>query len=236
MTVADAVTRPTTVAERLAEVRQRLHAACGRVGRQATEVTLVGVTKTVEVDRIREALDAGLSHLGESRFQEAIPKMRELADRAPLWHFIGRLQGNKARKVTEIFDRVESLDSLELARKLSSAAEEIGRELHVFVQVNPDEEASKGGLLPADLPAFLDEVTTLPCLDVTGLMAIPARRDDTDATRRVFGRVREMFEIQRQRHPQLRHLSLGMSADFDIAIEEGATEVRVGRALFGERG
>ena len=227
--------RDCAVAARLAEVRSRIEAAATRAGRDPSEITLVGVSKTVEPERIRAALDAGLTHLGENRVQEAVEKMKALSDRAPTWHLIGHLQRNKASRAVELFDRIETVDSLRLAQALERGAEEIGRDLRVFVEVNVAEEPQKAGVSPAETAALVDAIDVLPWLTVTGLMAIPPRRDDPEESRPAFARMRRLFDELREKRPELRHLSMGMSADFEIAIEEGATEVRVGRALFGSR-
>lgn len=224
------------IAASLAHVRERIARACDRARRDPHSVLLVGVTKTVPSDVIRAALDAGLSHLGENRVQEAIQKMRELSDRAPTWHLIGHLQTNKARLAAETFDRIESVDSLRLAQALEEDAEEIGRELRVFVQANVGGEASKHGVPLADVTSLVNEIEArCPRITVTGLMGIPPARSRPEDSRADFRALREAFERLRETHPQVHHLSMGMSADFEIAIEEGSTEVRVGTALFGRR-
>lgn len=232
---ARAPAQESAVGRRLAEVRRCIGRAAERADRDPEEVTLVAVTKTVDASRIRELLDAGVSHLGENRLQDAIEKMRLLADRAPTWHFIGHLQTNKARKAAELFDRIESVDSLKLAEKLESAAEEIGRELRVFVEANVGGEASKHGVALDELPSFVAAVNALPRVEVTGLMAVPPRRGKPEESRPDFRRLAVAFGELRARWPAMRHLSMGMSADFEVAIEEGATEIRVGTALFGPR-
>ena len=224
-----------SVAARVADVRARIVRACERAHRDPREVTLVGVTKTVPVERIREALDAGVSHVGENRVQDALQKMRELSDRAPQWHFLGHLQTNKARVAAEIFDCIESVDSLKLARALEEDALEIGRALTVYVQVNIGGEESKGGVAPEDARGLIEEIDAMPSILVTGLMSIPPSRPSADDTRRDFRRLKELFDGLRALRPEIVNLSMGMSADFEIAIEEGATEVRVGTALFGSR-
>jgi PLP dependent protein len=225
------------IAASLADVRERIVRACERARRDPSEVLLVGVTKTVPVDAIRVALDAGLSHLGENRVQEAIQKMRELSERAPTWHLIGHLQTNKARLAAETFDRIESVDSLRLAEALEEDAEEIGREIRVFLQAKIGDEDTKHGVDLADMLPLAHEIETrCPRITVVGLMSIPPPRESEDASRADFRALREAFERLRDRHPQVHHLSMGMSSDFEIAIEEGATEVRVGTAIFGRRG
>lgn len=224
------------LAASLAHVRERMARACDRARRDPAEVLLVGVTKTIPVEIVRAALDAGLSHLGENRVQEAISKMRELSDRAPIWHLIGHLQTNKARLAAETFDRIESVDSLRLAEALEEDAEEIGRELHVFVQANVGGEESKHGVPVGELLPFVNEIEArCPRITVVGLMGIPPVRSRPEESRADFRALREAHLALRSSHPQVRHLSMGMSADFEIAIEEGATEVRVGTALFGRR-
>jgi pyridoxal phosphate enzyme (YggS family) len=227
--------RDCAVAAGLAEIRSRIEAAARRAGREASEVTLVGVSKTVEPERIRAALDAGLTHLGENRVQEAVEKMKALSDRAPTWHLIGHLQRNKARRAVELFDRIETVDSLPLAEALERGAEEIGRDLRVFVEVNVADEPQKAGVSPGETEALVDGIDALPWLTVTGLMAIPPQQEDPEESRPHFAAMRRLFDEIRSGRPELHHLSMGMSADFEIAVEEGATEVRVGRALFGGR-
>jgi pyridoxal phosphate enzyme (YggS family) len=227
--------RTTGVGDRLKDIQERIASACARVGRDPSEVTLVGVSKGIDVERMREALDSGLSHLGENKLQEAVSKMKELSDRAPQWHFIGHLQSNKARRAAELFDRIETVDSLKLARLLETATEEIGRELRLFVQVRIGGEASKSGVDIDELPSFLDQVNALPRVTVTGLMSIPPPAKDADEGRAHFQTLKAAFDRLREERPELAHLSMGMSSDFELAIEEGSTEVRVGRSLFGPR-
>ncbi len=223
------------VAANVADVRERIERACDRAGRDPASVLLVGVTKTVPCDVARAALDAGLTHLGESRVQEALPKMRELADRAPTWHLIGHLQTNKARLAAEVFDRIESVDSVKLAEVLEEDAEEIGRDLRVFVQVLVGDEPTKHGVPLADLERHVRAIDAFPRVTVTGLMAIPPPRATEAETRADFRALRQAFDALHASMPAVRHLSMGMSSDFELAIEEGATEVRVGTALFGRR-
>lgn len=235
MSLAGAVS-PANIAASVASVRERIERACDRAGRDPDSVLLVGVTKTVPVEAIRAALDAGVSHLGENRVQEALQKMRDLSDRAPQWHLIGHLQTNKARLAAEVFDRIESVDSVKLARVLEEDAEEIGRELRVFVQARVGDEETKHGIPLDQLEATVDEMEgACPRVRVVGVMSIPPPRDRAEDARADFAVLREAYERLRATRPHVRHLSMGMSADFEIAIEEGATEVRVGTALFGSR-
>ena len=226
------------VAANLAEVRARIDAAARAAGRDPGDVQLLGVTKTFPAERVIEATRAGLQQLGENRVQEAsgkIPAVRE-ASSAPLeWHLIGSLQRNKARRAVELFDVIQSLDRAELARALDRVAQEQGRQLRVYLQVNLDDEPQKGGVAPAGAPALLDEIAALPALEPIGLMTIPAPRPDPEQRRPAFARLRALREELTLDHPGLCGLSMGMSADFELAIGEGATCVRIGTALFGQR-
>ncbi len=233
-----------TVAERLAAVRERVAAAARRAGRSPEDVTLVGVAKGVPAERVAEAVAAGLDHVGENYLQEARARLPELRDRLdglglplPRLHFIGRLQRNKLREIARVFDVVESVDSAELATELERRAAEAGRELHVLLQVNEDREASKGGALPEALQRLVAESILWKHLRVAGLMAIPAAQESAEASRPAFARLRELAGALRQQPGGggLRELSMGMSADFEVAVEEGATSVRVGTAIFGPR-
>jgi pyridoxal phosphate enzyme (YggS family) len=232
------------VAARLAELRARIAAAAARAGRRPEDVTLVGVAKGQPLERVLEALEAGLAHLGESYVQEARARLPELRARlvqrglpVPCLHFIGRLQRNKARDVARDFARIESLDRRELGDALEQRAAELGRELRAFVQVNVEGEAGKGGAPPEALPELLARSRDWKHLRVTGLMLIPAPQPAPEGSRAAFARLRE---LARELHAlpgggALRELSMGMSDDFEVAIEEGATHVRVGTALFGPR-
>ncbi len=228
------------VAERLAAVRERIAAAARRVGRDPAAVRLVGVSKRHPASAVANAARAGLALAGESFVQEArakIPEARALLEGSGAslrWHFVGRLQRNKARFAVELFDCVESLDRSELADELSRRAEARERALPVLLQVNLSGEPQKGGAGPADLPALLAHCRGLPGLAVRGLMTVPAAGEDPEAARPAFARLRELRDAQEQPEA-LPELSMGMSADFEVAVEEGATLVRVGTALFGPR-
>lgn len=232
------------VAERLAALRARVAEAARRAGRAPGEVTIVGVAKRQPAARVVEAVAAGLDCVAESFAQEArekLPLLRdELARRglpAPRVHFVGRLQTNKARIVASLCDCVESLDREELAVELARRAEALGRRLAVTLQVNLAGEAQKGGVAPDGLPALLAACEGLPALDVIGLMTVPEAEADPATLRRRFAGLRELRDTAaRAGHPGLRELSMGMSGDFELAIEEGATLVRIGTALFGTRG
>jgi pyridoxal phosphate enzyme (YggS family) len=230
--------------ERLAAVRERIARAAVRAGRDPAQVALVGVSKRKPVELVVAAVRAGLGAVGENYVQEAVPKIEAVraqleAEGTPLprWHFIGRLQRNKARHAASAFDVVETLDGEALGAELERRAARAGRTLEVLLQVNLCGEAQKGGARPEALPALLELSRGWPHLRVSGLMTIPAASRDPETSRPVFAKLRELAESLR-RAPggaELRELSMGMSADFEIAIEEGATLVRVGTAIFGPR-
>ena len=213
----------------LERVRERLTRAAERAGRRASDVLLIGVSKTVEVARIRQAIEAGVPALGENRVQEARDKVTELGRPVP-WHLIGHLQTNKVRDALELFDVVHSLDRLDLAKELDKRARARGRTVDVLVEVNVAGEASKGGVGPDGLGGLLDAVAAMSAVKVRGLMAIPPEAKEPDDSRVWFRALRKLGE----RHG-FTELSMGMSGDFEVAIEEGATMVRVGTAIFGPR-
>jgi len=236
------VSAPAALAERLAAIRARIADAARRAGRVPEEVTLVGVAKGQPAERVAEAVAAGLGCVGESFAQEArekLPRVREALARAgvapPRVHFVGRLQTNKARLVVPLCDCVESLDRAELARELARRAEARGRPLDAMVQVNLGGEPQKGGVAPEALPALLEACDALPALRVVGLMTVPEAAADEALLRRRFAALRELRDTAAHGGRALRELSMGMSGDFELAIEEGATLVRVGTALFGPR-
>jgi pyridoxal phosphate enzyme (YggS family) len=212
----------------LEHVRERIARAAERAGRRASDVLLIGVSKTIDADRIRPALDAGLAALGENRVQEAKAKVPVLG-RTVAWHLIGHLQTNKVKDALELFDVIQSLDRLPLAEELERRAAAAGRDVQVLVEVNLAAEPPKSGVLPDALPQMLDQVAALPHLRVRGLMAIPPMGTPDDA-RPWFRSLRKLGETH-----GLAELSMGMSADYETAIEEGATMVRVGTAIFGAR-
>jgi len=225
------------IAGRLAEVRGRIAAAAGRARRRPEEVALVAVTKTFSVAAVREAVAAGQRLFGENRVQEARAKIAALGADAS-WHLIGHLQRNKAGLAAGLFDVVESLDSEALARELDRRARAAGRRLRVLVQVMLVGEQSKSGVAPEEAPRLLELAAGLPALELAGLMAIPPWPDTAEDSRPHFARLRELrdrWDGSCCPRGTLRELSMGMSADFEIAVEEGATIVRVGTALFGAR-
>ena len=226
------------IPERLQAVRDRIDAACARSGRTPSEVTLVGVSKTQPASAVREAFAAGLRDFGENRVQEAEEKAGALADLRAAglrWHLIGHLQGNKAKKAGTLFDVVHSVDDASLGARLDRAAAEQGRVLPVLVQVDLAGEATKFGLEESGLFATLESLRGLAALRVEGLMVLPPYFDDPEATRPFFSRLRALRDQAVARGLSGGQLSMGMSHDFEVAIEEGATFVRVGTALFGAR-
>jgi pyridoxal phosphate enzyme (YggS family) len=218
-----------------ARVLDRIGEACARSGRDPAEVTLVAVSKTVPADRVRAAVEAGVGLFGENRVQEALAKIPEV--QGARWHLIGPLQSNKARRALDAFETIETVDSVGLARRLDRIAGELGRDpVPVLLQVNVDRDPAKSGFLPADLGAALGELADLARLDIRGLMTIGREVARPEEARDTFAGLRRLRERLRAEWPRLGpDLSMGMTDDYPIAIEEGATIVRVGRALFGER-
>ena len=217
--------------------RLRIAAACAAAGRPAGAVTLLGVTKTCSADAVRRAHAAGLRDFGENYLQEALAKIDALADLRPdmVWHFIGPLQSNKTRAVAERFDWVHSVDRLKLAERLSAQRPAPLAPLQVCLQVNISGEATKSGLAPADVAAVARAVAALPRLRLRGLMAVPAPAEGAVAQRAPHRALRELLETLNGGGLALDTLSIGMSADLEAAVAEGATIVRIGTAIFGSR-
>jgi pyridoxal phosphate enzyme (YggS family) len=231
-------------AVRLAAVRARIARAAERSGRPAEAVTLVGVAKLHAARVVADAVRAGLEVVGENYLQEAQAKIPEVAAllaaegrRSPRWHFVGRVQRNKARQIAGLFEVVETVDSAALGAELDRRAAAQGRRLAVLFQVNLSAEPQKGGVAPEALPTLVEASAAWESIDPIGLMTLPAPTADPEAGRRAFAGLRELLEKAPSlpRGGRLRELSMGMSADFEVAIEEGATIVRVGTALFGPR-
>lgn len=227
-----------SIADRLGEVRTRIRAAAARSGRVADAVALVLVTKTVEPERVMEAIAAGQHVLGENKVQEGRAKARALAGQPVSWSMIGHLQTNKVKDVLDFAGEVQSLDRLSLAGALDRRLQHLGRALDVLVQVNTSGETTKYGLPPAEVDAFLKELPAFSGLRVRGFMTLARFTSDRDEVRRCFRLLRTVRDRARESAPQgaaLEVLSMGMSGDYEIAIEEGATVVRVGQAVFGPR-
>ncbi|MBM3804396.1 MAG: YggS family pyridoxal phosphate-dependent enzyme [Acidimicrobiia bacterium] len=222
----------------LETVLQDIEHATLRAGRPKGSVKLVAVSKTVDVESIRQAVAAGVTVLGENRVQEASSKRPLLADLAAEWHLIGSLQKNKANRAAEIFDWIESLDDLELAARLDRACERLAKRMPVLIQVNVGREASKSGIAEEEAIEFSRRLSGFTHLDVRGLMAIPPFTEDPEEARPYFIRLRELaqsIEKEQVGGITMKELSMGMSHDFPVAIQEGATLVRIGTAIFGPR-
>jgi hypothetical protein len=243
-----------SIADNVARIRERIAAAVARAGRRADEVTLVAVSKTFPAASIREAYKAGVRHFGENRVQEwesKAPQLRDLRDAT--WHLAGHLQSNKARRAVELFSTIDSVDSIALAQRLDRMQAEQNqnlnteaqreqksqRNLPILIEVRLAPEETKHGVEPADLPAVVAAVRALSHLDLRGLMCIPPYGANPEDARPFFRRLRELQDallttVSQQAAP-LPELSMGMTHDFEVAIEEGATQVRLGTAIFGER-
>lgn len=223
---------------RLHAIRRRIRDAAVASGRDPDSVTLVAVSKTVSADRVREAADAGLRIFGENYIQEALKKIDEIADPRLSWHFIGHLQSNKAKYVVRAFDLIHSVDSLKLAAEISRQAEKLGKMQDILVQVNVGGESSKSGATPKDALDLVTAISRLSHLRVLGLMTLPPFFDAPEKVRPYFRALADLKQkIQAANLPgvEMKDLSMGMSGDFEAAIAEGATLVRIGTLLFGER-
>jgi pyridoxal phosphate enzyme (YggS family) len=220
---------PDSIAANLAAVEQRIVAACTRSGRRRGDVTLVAVTKTFPAEVVTSAIAAGITDIGENRVQEARDK-QPLVSGAARWHLIGHLQSNKAKDAVRLFSVIQTVDSIELADKIARAAEAAGKQQEVLLQVNIGREMQKSGFEPEAVEAGAKRVRAIPSLSVRGLMSIPPI-GGLEEVRRFFAELRVMRDAL-----GMEHLSMGMSEDFEAAIEEGSTMVRVGRAIFGSRG
>ncbi len=216
---------------------ERVAAAAGRSGRDPAEIALVGVSKTFPADAIREASTAGLRHFGENRIQEWEAKRPALTDLDATLHFIGRLQSNKVRRAAHLFDRIDSVDTVALAQKLDVAAGEDEKRLPVLIEVRLEDEPSKHGVSEAELLPLAGAISAFPNLDLLGLLTVPPFFEQPELVRPYFRRLRENRDrVSQALGTRLPVLSMGMSHDFEVAIEEGATEIRIGTAIFGGRG
>jgi pyridoxal phosphate enzyme (YggS family) len=226
-----------SIGDNVLGVYERLHRAALAAGRRVDSVRLVAATKSVSVEAIREGLAAGLTILGESRLQEALPKIEALRGEPVRWHFIGRLQRRKVRSVVGVFDLIHSVDTLELAQEIDRRAKDAGLRQAVLLEVNMGDEATKAGFRPEELISLLPELGRLSSMMVKGLMTIPPPASDAEEARPYFRRLRELAQRLSRSAPGLSmdELSMGMSNDYAVAVEEGATFVRVGTAIFGAR-
>jgi len=224
-----------SLTENLDSIQQRIRAACERAGRDPESVTLLAVTKGQPPEVVNEAGKLGLAFFGENKIQEAKAKI-PLCSGKLRWHFIGHLQTNKCRDAVELFGLIQSVDSLHVAQEISKRAEQAGKTMPILLEVNLAGEASKFGYRPDTLEAELNQINSLPRMEIHGLMTVPPWTSNAENVRPVFRQLRELKERAEQvLGAPLPHLSMGMSGDFEVAIEEGATIVRIGTALFGPR-
>jgi pyridoxal phosphate enzyme (YggS family) len=222
----------------LNSVRERIENAAAKAGRDSSEIKLVAVTKKVEPERVIKSINLGINTFGENYAQEFRDKFKVLekeVDQEIKWHFIGQLQKNKVKYVMGKVELIHSLDSLSVAEEINKRAENMGITVPVLIEVDTGGEESKGGINPSKLEEFLKELRCLSSIDVRGLMTMPPYFDDPETARPYFGRLRELRDSLLASFPKLNELSMGMSGDFEVAIEEGATIIRVGSAIFGER-
>ena len=228
----------STISTRLAEVRRRIADAATPVGRDPSSVQLIAVSKTFPINAIRDAFAAGQRDFGENKVQEGLQKYATSADLPIRWHLLGHLQTNKARKAVSAFAMIQSVDSVDLLQKLDRAADESGRTLELLIQVDIAGEATKFGAPPGEVPRLFDAAAACRAARIVGLMTLPPIPDTPEDARPWFRRLRDLRDewlASGVPAPMLRELSMGMSGDFEVAIQEGATMVRVGTAIFGSR-
>lgn len=222
------------IQDRFLQVQERIRAAAGRAGRGMSSVALVAVSKMIPVEVIREALDAGVTILGENRVQEARIKMAALSQEVT-WHLVGHLQTNKAKTAVQLFEMIHSLDSLRLAEALDRSGQQAGKTVRCLVEVNLGGEESKSGTTEEGVRSMLENAARLSHLRIEGLMTIPPLLPDPEQVRPYFRRLRTLRDKLTGEGFHLAHLSMGMTHDFEVAVEEGATMVRIGTAIFGHR-
>jgi len=223
------------IEDRIQEVHQRIATAAERAGRPVDEVTLLPATKKQTVETLKSVMECGLKYFGENRVQEAIPKVSSLPP-SVRWDFIGGLQSNKARQVVGVFDLIHSVDSVKLAVEINKRASQRGMNQKILLEINVGGEAGKHGIAPGEASGLLAEINALDHIEVHGLMTVPPFRENLEDVRPFFRKLRELRdELEQKEGYGLPVLSMGMTHDFEIAIEEGATIVRVGTAIFGAR-
>ncbi len=220
--------------EKLKLFLSEINKICEQTGKKSGDLTILGASKSQRIDSIEQALSEGVHHFGENFLQEAEPKISEIGN-IPTWHFIGAIQSRKAKKIASLFDWVQTIDRIKVAKKLNQHRPLELNKLNVCVQVNPDNEEHKSGIPLSDCKKFISELVLLERLEVRGLMSIPKATKDFEQQRRVFGRIRSCFEDLKSIYPQLDTLSMGMSGDYEAAILEGSTMIRIGTKIFGER-
>lgn len=224
------------IAYNLQVVRERISSACERVGRNPEEITLIVVTKTIDPERINEAIDAGAKHIGENRVQEAWEKFPAI--KPATRHLIGHLQTNKTKRAVQIFDWIQSVDSFHLAEKIDQEASKLGKTIPILLEVKTSPEETKYGVSVSETMALVEKISTFDHLRIKGLMTIAPFTDDEKTVRKSFQGLRNLRDAIKQAKitgVEMKHLSMGMSSDFEIAVEEGATMVRIGTAIFGPR-
>ncbi len=225
------------VEDNINSVKQRIKSTCQKIGREANEVILVAVAKTIPVEIIKNVVEHGIDHIGENRVQEAEKKYEQLGKIAT-WHLVGHLQTNKVKKALQIFDFIHSVDSYHLAQEISKHAEQLERPVNCLVEVNTSGEASKFGMTPVATLELVKKISFLPAIHIMGLMTIGAFLPDPEQIRPCFKLLRELkdeIQLMDLENVAMKYLSMGMTNDFEVAIEEGATIVRIGTAIFGER-
>jgi PLP dependent protein len=226
---------PQNLPENIARVRSRIAKAAAQCGRSVDSVTLIGVSKSQPAGAIQTALQSGLTHFGESYLQEALDKMQQVKAPDITWHFIGNVQANKTRSIAENFAWVHSVDRLRIAERLSAQRPYHAPALNICLQINLGGEATKGGATPEEAPALVEAIHKLPRLKLRGLMTLPPEEEDEARQRHWFSLLRQVFAELNARGAGLDSLSMGMTADFEAAVLEGATLIRVGTAIFGPR-
>jgi len=226
------------ILDNLKRVNERIDSAAQRSGRDVREISLVVVSKTWPVDVVQHVIDAGVKDLGENKIQEAIPKIEHFEKGAPdlNWHMVGHLQSNKAKLAATKFSLIQSVDSVKIAGKISNAAIQLEKTVDFLIEVNISRETSKFGIQPDELPRFVDEIQGMPNIHCRGLMTIGPLTTDVRRIRQAFGAMWKYFrDLQDRKHPGFDILSMGMTDDYEIAIEEGSNMLRLGRAIFGPR-
>ncbi len=226
-----------TLQENIREVRRRIRDAAERAGRDESEITLIGVTKTQPVEVINAAIDAGIDHIGESRIQEARERLPDVKE-GPVRHLIGHLQRNKVKYAVKLFDMIQSVDTILLAEELNARCAKLNRQMPILIEVNTSGEDAKMGCQPKEALTLMKAIDRLPNLSTRGFMSIAVYSEDMERVRPCFKLLREIYEdasTHELQHGTLSVLSMGMSSDFETAIEEGSTMVRVGTAIFGRR-
>lgn len=225
-----------TVLENWLQIQEKIQQSCAKSSRSVEQIKVIAVTKYVDIQRMEEAFQVGLEHIGENKAQDAIPKWEQLNGKG-IWHFIGHLQSNKVKDVIDKFDYLHSLDRLSLAKEIEKRASSINKVLNCFVQVNVSGEESKFGLPPVQVEPFIERLASFPHIHVIGLMTMAPFEENPEETRSVFRNLKELqlnLQAKGWSHAPLTELSMGMSNDYTIAIEEGATYIRLGSALVGE--